>query len=222
MPIGGTVYQDVYIRSTSPGTVMTVTDVRFVIPNGGYAWWPTLAINGGLVTKDLSEERKKAIIPFGVEITNSSAFLCTAGLTSQNVLDSGEGPRIEIEFRVRSTGHINEDKSILYTTEKKGFITISTDHWGGPLSAYSRPDYRNVTYQLADSSPVNLPNRLGVYKPKDVSFVIAADLEKRQITMHGNIVTNSVQEIAQSTFSGVSRDYKRAVGWVFGTGEGAD
>ena len=138
------------------------------------------------------------------------------------MLDSGEGPRIEIEFRVRNTAHINKEKSNLYTTEKKGFITISTDYWGGPLSAYSRPDYCNVTYQLAGFSPVNLPNRLGVYKPRDVNFVFAADLEKRELTMHGNMVTNSVQEIAQSTLSGVSRDYRRAVGWVFGTGDGDD
>ena len=52
MPIGGAVYQDVYIRSITPDFVMTITDVRLVCPDGGYAWWPTCAINGCLLDKE--------------------------------------------------------------------------------------------------------------------------------------------------------------------------
>ena len=72
------------------------------------------------------------------------------------------------------------------------------------------------------SAPVNLPNRLGVYKPKDVCFGITTDTEKAEIMMKGHVNTNTVLEIAQSTFSGVSRDYKTAVGWVFGTEQAAN
>lgn len=164
----------------------------------------------------------KANFPFDVEVTKSSGFLCTAGLTSQNVLDSGEGPRIEISFTICGTYPVKGNKMILAAVEKNGFITISTDPWGGALSMYSRPDFCNITYQLADCAPVNLPNRLGVYQPKDVSFVIIMDMEKAEITMKGLVDTNTVQGIAQSTFSGVSRDYKRAVEWVFGAEQAAD
>lgn len=52
MPIGGAVCQDVYIRGITPGLAMTVTDVRLVCPSGGYAWWPTCAINGCLLDKE--------------------------------------------------------------------------------------------------------------------------------------------------------------------------
>ena len=75
MPIGGAVYQDVYIRSISPGTVMTVTDVRFVIPDGGYAWWPTLAINGGLVTKELSVSYPSPLSPLTQRMYSSLCFV---------------------------------------------------------------------------------------------------------------------------------------------------
>ena len=140
------------------------------------------------------------------------------------MLDSGEGPRIEISFTICGTHPVNGDKMMLAALEKNGFITISTDHWGGAISAFSRPDFCNVTYQLADSAPVNLSNRLGIYKPKDVSFVFTTNTEKKkaEIIMKGHVDTNTVQGIAQSTFSGVSRDYKRAVGWVFGTEQAAD
>ena len=79
-----------------------------------------------------------------------------------------------------------------------------------------------MTYQIAGSAPRNLPNRLGVYNPNDVCFVITTDTEKAEIMIKGYVNTNSVQEIAQSTFSGVSRDYKRAVGWVLGTEQATD
>ena len=158
----------------------------------------------------LQEVAKENLLPLQIESSKNNGLLCTTGLTSQNVLDSGEGPRVEIEFHISNVFQSDEKGNLI---DKKGFITISTDHWGGPVSAYCRPDFCNVIYQLADSAPINIPNRLGVFKPANVSFKFLADEEKAGITMIGQIAVAPAQSLAQSAFSGVSSIGERATGW---------
>lgn len=125
--------------------------------------------------------------------------------------DTGAGPEIYLRFQLQGTATI--DGGTIDLSSMHGFITISTTDWG----YLERPDYSNVTYQLADQSPRNLGVEvLSMQSPKDASLIVGVNAKEKKVGVNASVDEDVVKDLIGWALKGIFKAHEKAAGWVIG------
>ncbi|KAG8858560.1 hypothetical protein FRB96_005232 [Tulasnella sp. 330] len=211
----GSVNQHLWIGGVPKGVTMTVTDIQLHKPSGGGQRWPTFSGDGELKSVSLypntKEEDRKHMFPAVVGPAADPVKLGVVGLTTQSITDSGEGPRVEISFKLEGTATV--DGKGTTAVNHTGFITVSSSNW----PYLGRPDFCNITYQLVDTAPLNLPNQIPtLVTPDGAILVFGIDPSVGKLGMNASVDSDAIKSIIELALKGIFLVHEKAIGWVFG------
>ncbi|CAG8519623.1 12323_t:CDS:2 [Ambispora gerdemannii] len=206
MPIG-TVHQTILVKYIPDGLNLTVYDVNPIVPGDELPWYYRIEfVNGS----------KKTSLPFDVSTTTRNGTLGIVSLSSESAFSYGSygsfGPKVEIFYRLHGTTKVQNQS---FDVDQKGYICVSTTEWG-----IGRPDYCNVTYQIAGGNPVNLSGRVPstiATNPKDIQLVFAVNAKDKEIGMNVTVADKSfLDKLIESAIGGVFWGNEKAFGWAIG------
>ncbi|KAH6644846.1 hypothetical protein C7974DRAFT_440438 [Boeremia exigua] len=204
----GSISQVLKIATLPPGVTMTITDVRFTIPEGKNSWWPTFA---GITKNTPLTTQSDGKRPFEVSPTINDGRVGEVGLTSLSVFDSGPGPSVCIDFTLSGPFFANAT-----TKEHKGTINVSTSEWGGWMSCWGNASEIVVVYNFLNSPAVTQIVKIPTSgHTLELMMELGLDETKTKLAMKWATETSLAFSAANMLLGGVYVVHAKTYQWAF-------